>query len=427
MKRIRLFIIVLFSLVSLGFMEISATWQELQGSPNGSDITAIALSAENPARLYIGTKQALYATSNREDYQTLFHLPLSAGQVNFIYDSGKFINTVYAATEDGLYKGMRDGSNWVKMFSSSDENSRRCLSFTIAEGTLYLGTLNGLFYQKANSLYWEKIPSELSNRPIFYLSQDDKYVYAATDNELFRLDRQLQKIEKIFTARISKEATSAEDEGFIIIPHSINYLTVSDSLIVIATTEGIFVSNNSGDTWTTVPQNSIPLDVVTSLLPLTKFDTVRNFSILMGTQRGAYLLRDGRGTPLYKGMETSDIRYLVKDEGNTVYAATDKGVFSLPLEALLPGNYGRRNITTSVAAVSTKPVGNQDIKVLNDYVSLERQFDNEPNINEVHQWAIDYAEVSPDKIKDWRNLAGKKAIFPNVSVGVNRSGTELFH
>jgi hypothetical protein len=45
----------------------------------------------------------------------------------------------------------------------------------------------------------------------------------------------------------------------------------------------------------------------------------------------------------------------------------------------------------------------------------------EPSILEVHQMAIEYAEVSPDKIRRWRQAARWKAIMPRLSVGLSES------
>jgi len=41
--------------------------------------------------------------------------------------------------------------------------------------------------------------------------------------------------------------------------------------------------------------------------------------------------------------------------------------------------------------------------------------------------AIEYADVNPKKIQNWRALAKQKALLPNLSVGVDRSATELLH
>ncbi|MFH1778986.1 MAG: hypothetical protein ABH847_03030 [Candidatus Omnitrophota bacterium] len=45
---------------------------------------------------------------------------------------------------------------------------------------------------------------------------------------------------------------------------------------------------------------------------------------------------------------------------------------------------------------------------------------DEPTILELHQAAIRYAEVSPNKITNWRRQAALKALLPQVSVGYDR-------
>jgi hypothetical protein len=54
-----------------------------------------------------------------------------------------------------------------------------------------------------------------------------------------------------------------------------------------------------------------------------------------------------------------------------------------------------------------------------DYDQLKEHFSFEPSIQKVHEWAIDNAEVHPDKIKEWRRKAKQKAWLPKFDVGVD--------
>ncbi|MBU4457212.1 MAG: hypothetical protein KJ902_00555, partial [Candidatus Omnitrophica bacterium] len=55
------------------------------------------------------------------------------------------------------------------------------------------------------------------------------------------------------------------------------------------------------------------------------------------------------------------------------------------------------------------------------------QFAHEPSIRDVQEAAIDYAEVHPDKIKKWREDARRKALLPDVSLGLDRYVIDLYH
>jgi hypothetical protein len=53
--------------------------------------------------------------------------------------------------------------------------------------------------------------------------------------------------------------------------------------------------------------------------------------------------------------------------------------------------------------------------------------DDIPAIEQVQQAAMRFAEVEPDKIKNWRRLAAKKAWLPQMSLGGNRNTVDLWH
>jgi len=92
---------------------------------------------------------------------------------------------------------------------------------------------------------------------------------------------------------------------------------------------------------------------------------------------------------------------------------TAKGVFYLSAEKALPSH-------VTLPATQISPRGWA-------WAEGRYGFDREPTINEVHQLAIDYAEVNQEKIANWRVLARKKALLPDLSVGLDRDASDLFH
>ena len=50
--------------------------------------------------------------------------------------------------------------------------------------------------------------------------------------------------------------------------------------------------------------------------------------------------------------------------------------------------------------------------------------EKEVSILEVHKMAIEYAEVSPEKIRKWRQKAGWKALMPKLSMGFSESNDD---
>ena len=62
-----------------------------------------------------------------------------------------------------------------------------------------------------------------------------------------------------------------------------------------------------------------------------------------------------------------------------------------------------------------------------DYDHISQYFAEEPTIKDVHKMAIEYASVSPNKIKGWHRQSRSKALLPSLSVGLSRGDGELLH
>ena len=58
---------------------------------------------------------------------------------------------------------------------------------------------------------------------------------------------------------------------------------------------------------------------------------------------------------------------------------------------------------------------------------IQEYLKTEPQIREVQLAAIKYAEVSPEKIAAWRSKVTQKAVLPQISIGLDRNTTDLWH
>ena len=101
---------------------------------------------------------------------------------------------------------------------------------------------------------------------------------------------------------------------------------------------------------------------------------------------------------LSEGLPTEDVRSIFYDRSSgDLYAAAKGGVYRYPkpeFQKAIP-----------VLVETRRPA---------DFLDL---FMNEPTVQQIQQAAIHYAEVSPEKIKQWRAAASRKALFPTLSVG----------
>jgi len=121
--------------------------------------------------------------------------------------------------------------------------------------------------------------------------------------------------------------------------------------------------------------------------------------IYIGSNNGVFKTEDGgenwRNILSIRGQNRA-VNFLLfnPQDKNSLYAATGNGLFK--------------------ANISYATIGQETDSILL-YSKAE------PDINEIQQAAIRYAEVGADKIKEWRKKAKMKAILPKLTVGLDNS------
>ncbi|MBI3616708.1 MAG: hypothetical protein HY210_00565, partial [Candidatus Omnitrophica bacterium] len=385
---------IFICLTTFGFSYQSATWQKAGSGIYEPVVLKLAVHPHDPSIIFAATDKALYRSSDGgKHYRSVFQ----TSGINDIYIDSQNIDL---ATDAGLYFSPDAGGRWQRTYYSSDEQSRKCLALLRAGETLYLGTGGGLFYKPLEGKNWVSVGNELSRKPVNHIASGGHFIYFATDDAVYDLDRKTSGYSRIFTAG-SARGTAADESESVSEEETarplVRFVRVAqddDTTVYVATARGIYLSGDGGRHWRLLANPPVALETLNAFVLLGEEEDRR---LLVGTKRGAFLFDDGRWTPMYQGMETNAMNDLVKDTRGKVYAATDRGVFYLSDGQALP------------------------LFPSEDYSR------NEPTIQQVHRWAIDYAEVSPDKIRNWRALAGKKALLPNLSVGMDRGDGEVFH
>jgi len=417
-----IFLTVLFLFVefNLAFSMNNMAFEKIGRGIQDSEIRCLAVHPDNET-IYAGTSEGIYKSLNQgKDFSSVFQTFGSGRGVNFLYINLLEPNSVYAATNSGLFLSTDHGEHWQGVFHPPEPRARQCLSVAVNERTIYVGTLDGLFIKEANESLWHKRKELSSDVPVTFITRDSQYFYFATPTELWRGDKLGQTYQKVFAmssreTNVAAENTDSPDDvemsakqiKFVAMPPA------QDGFLYLATTKGIFFSDSHGGHWESLAADSLPFEEVTSLLAMKmgthpsseyiKKDVSQHTELLVGTTKGLFRYKEDKWTQLYQGLETNEVNYLAADNSGQVYLAADSGIFLKTDEKTLADN------------------------VSVDYADIERKFVGEPTIGQTQAMAVDYAEVHPDKIKSWRRRADRKAIFPTVSVGLDRSASEFFH
>ncbi|OGX42952.1 MAG: hypothetical protein A3G91_01045 [Omnitrophica WOR_2 bacterium RIFCSPLOWO2_12_FULL_50_9] len=425
---LRVFFILLTGFTCFGFSAASFIWQRASDGIYESDVRALAVHPSNESVIYAGTAKALYKSNNRgRDYRSVFQPDGESKEVNFIYVPPDQPQAVYAATDAGLYESLDEGERWRRIYYDSDAEARKCLSVVQDEKHLYAATSRGLRRRDFPGTTWRTLEGELGDRSVYHTVQDKDFIYLATDRRLYRMHKQAERYAAVFSVGIRDipNGDNTSDETFDSGDNSIirSLHVAPNGRLFLASSKGIYSSADQGQQWQPIAAGPLPLNEITSLVSLEVPSTshgehcpagdIRCVRLLAGTKKGAFVFEDGRWMSLYKGMETNQVNHLIRDAQETVYAATDKGIFYLPDGKALP---------------FSELQGDKGTKTpMKDLEEMDKNFHDEPAIGEVHRWAIDYAEVHPDKIKSWRSLARTRAFLPSLSVGIDRADSEFFH
>jgi len=178
-----------------------------------------------------------------------------------------------------------------------------------------------------------------------------------------------------------------------------------------ATKKGIEEKSREGRVWTTLDRQNFPDQKINFLASSVSTLYAATDKGVFGWDAETGLFRD-----LSMGLGSREARSLYYSPSqDALFAATRRGIFKL----VNPDLYFLPNTYKELA-----PAERQEI--------LQR-FENEPSVREIQQAAIEYAEVDPRKIQEWRAAAARKALLPTVSlhrdlsnsnnVDIDRGGT----
>ncbi len=369
------------------------------------NLRTVLINPDNPGVIYIGSSNAILKSEDGgENWRRVLSVKGVTRAVNFLLFDPADKNSLYAATGNGLFRSANQGQDWRRIFQGKNYLENECTALAILPSAIYLGTKAGLFVSQDKGRSWHRQSGEIGKTSILaiaYNFKEPNYIYAASVGGVFMTMDSGQSWERSFIASPTEngneeeEAAEGQDEAernsciryLALDPNNPNYL-------YLATDKGVYKSQDRAKTWELLPDYGLLEKKVSFLL-------VSEQSCLYAVAKsGIFEYGDNRWKELSLGLAVTEINHLALDKQRNLYAASNRGLF--------------RSSQDSVTLESGENI-----------ISIYSK--DEPKINEVQQVAIKYAEVEPGKIKLWREQARKKAVLPQLSIGIDRSTTDLWH
>jgi len=401
MKKVILLLICLFFLWVLPSESGEPEWQEISRGIIG--IKTVLFSSAKPGLIYVGGDKGVFKSEDfGQSWRNILKIKGDNRGVNYIALDSDNKQGLYVATDSGLYYSVNGDNSWKKVFKGKDHLQKDCSVVLSIPGAIFLGTRSGLFISKDNCRSWHKVFGKLGECSIFSIScvlKGQNYITVASAEGVFRSVDTGEKWKKIFISNTVGEAgetvAEVDDEEAVGESSRIRFL-ISDPInakIYLATNLGVYYSQDLGEDWQYLSSQGLLSNDV-QFLALSS-----NSELYASTKSSVFLHKGDTWRELSFKLPSSRINALGLDNLGRLYVCSEAGLFRAGID---------NNITKSES-------------VINEYSM------NEPTIAQVQEAAINYAEVNPKKIKQWRQWAAQKAWLPELRIGLDRNSTDLWH
>lgn len=361
-----------------------------------AELVCLALYPEDANEVFLGTRKGVYRKGLREGkpWGIIGGPVLNEMQVNQIYFHPAERQPIIA-TDKGLYRLKRDVDEAENIFLRSDTSERDCLSVVMSgKNTLFAGTAKGLFRRGKSQRAWEKTNAPFENMIITAMVCAGDGVFLAAEDGIYRTrddGRNWEKIFNVYGLSGDEEGSSDDLKDVARGESKLKFLAGDPNdpkTLYAATDMGVIATRDAGETWKGLPLTGLDASTI-------RFISVgrKSENVFAAAKSGIYRFqKDGwkHLAPVY------DARYLAESGAGIIF--------------LTPHDVWK----TKTEAAGKEPRGDMDNGPYG-------RFKDEPSVEEVQKMAIAYAEVSPEKIRDWRRKASVKAILPKLSVGFNNN------
>jgi photosystem II stability/assembly factor-like uncharacterized protein len=378
------------------------SWEDI-GREN-LNCQVLLVNAQDSKIILAGKSGTVLKTVNAgKSWRRVLAVKGRSSDINALVAEKNNCNVVYAATGNGLYRSSDLGERWERIFRGKTEQESQCTAVLNTAQDIFVGTSAGLFISRDYGRSWYK--QQLGTGSSYILNIDsgagqNPPIYLAVENGIFKSLDNGQNWERIFVSnsgRDPEEESVKEDSAQPQRKIDINFVKAdreNNNLLYFSCAGGAYRSFNQGQSWDKLTEYGL-LNRNVKMICLSE-----DSGIFALTASGVFLYAQERWLEVSFGLSAGKLNYLALNGKANIYITGEKGIYKT----------NPRSIPDSLSTIR-----------LPEYLKTE------PNIREVQEAAIKYAEVSPEKIKGWRKQAAKKAWLPKLSADLGRNTTDLWH
>jgi photosystem II stability/assembly factor-like uncharacterized protein len=320
-----------------------------------------------------------------------------------VFDSSN-LNVIYAATDNGLYRSKDLGERWERAFRGKNSIENQCTAVLSTSYAIFVGTRSGLFISRDCGRSWQKENGKINNTAVFNIDTNfrlSKVVYLASACGIFRSSDSGENWERIFVSYSHKhdnegdvDIAEVNEEKALLELRFVKTDINNTDCVYFSSAKGVYKSLDQGKTWNKLTEYGLLSRDVKM------FCLLADSRVFALTQTGVFIYQNERWAEVSFDLAVGKLNYLVLDNKGNIYIAGEKGIFK-----------SRQENSYKISGL----------------VLVQEYLKYEPKIIDLQKAAVEYAEVNPEKISQWRKLAARKALLPQISIGLDRNSTDLWH
>jgi len=399
-------IVIGFTVVWLGIMAgvlraQDLNWNDLSRGNRNAQV--ILVNPNDSKIIFTGIAGNILRSGDAgQSWRAVLSIRSGMRNINALAMNPSDYSVVYAATDNGLYRSNNLGGRWDRVFRGKNSSENQCAAVLNTPVALFVGTSAGLFISRDNGRSWDKENKIIGNTAILNLDTfaPHSVIYLAAASGIFKSLDAGKNWERIFLSYSRQDYKNESDGEEADVPEKLSDIRFvkagvhNANLVYFSCSKGVYRSPDQGKSWQKLSEYGL-LNRDVKMLCLSD-----NSGIFALSQSGIFLYADGRWREVSFGLSGGKLNYFTLDNMNNIYVAAERGIFKADQD----------NRATFMRQAL-----------------IQECLLDEPKIREVQEAAIKYAEVAPEKISQWRKKAAKKALLPQVSIGLDRNTTDLWH
>jgi PKD repeat protein/photosystem II stability/assembly factor-like uncharacterized protein len=311
--------------------------------PGGERVYALAIDPATPTTLYAGTENGVFKSANGGENWGKVNTGLTNTSVFSLAIDPATPTTLYAATPGGVFKSTNSGENWSKINTGLTSPYTYTLAIdSMTPTTLYAGTSGGVFKSTNGGGTWSAVNTGMAATYVTTLAIDpvtSTTLYAGYKGTFKSTDGGGNWISV-------NPVTTNTIRSLVIDP-------VTPTTLYTGTNGGVFKSTNSGGNWSKVNTGLTNINVYALVI-----NPVMPTTLYAGTLGGVFKSTNGGGSwsAFNTGLTVTYVRALAihPTMPSTLYAGTDtNGVFTLIAP---PGPFAKSSPAHTATGITIHPV-----------------------------------------------------------------------